>query len=558
MMNERLSAGHKTVLAFRAGSFWLSALTVCLAVSACSSSGPPSADKVPPQPAPAAPSRTGAETLVDEAVVSYLANRLSFVPNVQNYEALDDYLNFGTTLTFRDGGHVRLDENGLPTVLYSDGLFHYNPVTLSQFALHLHGRLLAGEDVLATFRRAVDMLVSLQDAEGAFRYDFAFRIRTGEVLAPGWVSGMAQGQALSTLARALEVTGDPNYRNAGEAALSFLQVPIAEGGVVTTLGVLDPALGDYLFVEEYPANPPGYTLNGYMFALLGLYDWWHLPGGGASAEKAGELFWSGIDALEQLLPYCDLGGFSTYDVLDLTHPPLAPNLSPSYHRIHIYLLHALHSVTGREVLDYYRALWAAYVLPDRRFPPYLEADQGTQLVRGPRLRFASDEPPLENTDYRFSLRHPSGEWQVARPYGAVTTWEWDTVDEPPGSYYVKVETRPAGATDRNGSRIVRVDLWPISPLGVALKSAQQTGDNGDPVIVFRAEAEGGDPPFEYRYWLKAPGGSWVLVRNFGYDPEWTWFIGEAVPEPHHVQVDARSTGAVAGKVVSAVVQVSPQ
>jgi hypothetical protein len=501
--------------------------------------------------------RPGSGALVDEAIVSYLSSRYSFVANIQSYEALGDYLHFGTTVNFRDGARVRLDEGGLPTVLYDDGLYHYNPVTLSQFALHIHGRLLAGEDVLETFRRGVDKLVSLQDADGAFRYDFTFRLRTGEVLTPGWVSGMAQGQALSALARAFEVTGDLRYRAAGEAALSFLQVPIEDGGVATTLWALDSSLGDYLFFEEYPADPPGYTLNGYMFSLLGLYDWWHLSGGASpSTERAGELFWRGIDTLEQLLPYCDLGGFSTYDVLDLTQPSLAPNLSPPYHRIHVYLLHALQSVTGRDVLGHYRGLWAAYVIPDRRYPPYLEADHGTDLVRGPRIRFASDEPAREQTEYRFSLRGPSGEWQITQPYGALATWEWDTLDEPPGNYYVKVESRPVGAIDRHGSRIVRVDLWPIAPQAVALMSTPQTGEDGARSVVFRAEAEGGDPPYEYRYWLKEPGGSWVLVRNFGDDPEWTWAIGGGVIEPHHVQVDARSAGSVKGNIVSAVVQVS--
>mgnify|MGYP005847345897 CR=1 FL=1 len=502
-MNETRRTSRETRPASPAHILWVLLLTVCFALAACSGGGGSSpTDQPPAEPSPGPLVRTPAEALVDEAIVTYLAEGRSFARNIQPYQALGDYINFAVTRSFGESTRLRLDLEGLPTVLYADGQYHYNPVTLSQFALALHGRLLRGEDVFDPFRRAADKLVSLQDDQGALRYDFAYPRRTGQVLEPGWVSGMAQGQALSALARAAVTLGDPRYREAGEAALAFLEVEIAEGGPATNLGLLDPALSGYLFFEEYPTQPPPYTLNGYMFALLGLYDWWHLPGGGVSSERAGDLFWAGVDTLEQLLPYFDGGGFTTCDLHDLTHPAASPLLRPAYHPVHVYLLHALHSITERPAIDHYRGLWSAYVVPDPGYPPHLAVDPPVgRVVRGPQLRFFSDDPPLSGAEYQFSLRDPSGEWEVVSPYGEATAWEWGTRDEPPGTYFVRVEIRPGGATQRTGSRIVRVDLQPVAPTSVSMAYTRHWADDGRPAMAFQAAAVGGEPPIEYRYWL---------------------------------------------------------
>jgi hypothetical protein len=512
--------------------------------------------EAPTQPLPKA--RRSSDDVIDRAIVTYLAEGRSFTRNIQPYEPLGDYLNFAATRSFGESTRLRLDPEGLPTVLYADGQYHYNPVTLSQFALALHGRLRRGEEVLDAFRRAADKLVSLQDDRGAFRYDFAYRRRTGQVLEPGWVSGMAQGQALSALARAAVSLDDPRYREAGDAALAFLEVEIAEGGPATNLGLLDPALSGYRFFEEYPTQPPPYTLNGYMFALLGLYDWSHLPGGGASSERAGELFWEGVEVLEQLLPYFDVGGFTTYDLHDLTHPAASPLLSPGYHAVHVYLLHALQSITRRQAIAHYRGLWSAYVVPDPAYPPYLAVDPPVgRVTRGAHLRFYSDAPALSGAEYQFSLRDPSGEWEVVSPYGETTAWEWGTGDEPLGTYFVRVEVRPKGATQRTGSRVVRVDLQPAAPTSVSLAYSRRWADDGRPAMVFQAAAVGGEPPIEHRYWLKPQGGAWTLVRDFAADANWVWIVPEDAAPIYYVQVDARSAGALPGSRISEVLAVEP-
>lgn len=84
---------------------------------------------------------------------------------------------------------------------------------------------------------------------------------------------MAQGVALSALARAYNATKDARYLEAGERSLAFISVEKKDGGAKTSLADLHPSLKGYVYFLEYQTEPDVYTLNGYMFALLGLYDW---------------------------------------------------------------------------------------------------------------------------------------------------------------------------------------------------------------------------------------------------------------------------------------------
>lgn len=276
-------------------------------------------------------------------------------PRTQEYRPEGDYLNYGKTTFHRPSDKLKLDTDYLPMVLQS-GEFRYNPVTLANFALAEHGR---GS---ALFLVAAEKLRSIQGVDGALRYDYTYRhYAVTHAYAPGWVSGMGQGLALSVYARAYLATKDPAWIDAGDNALAFLQVPFPDGPM-TDLSDLDPSLTGYVFFEEYLVDPNVYTLNGYMFALLGLYDWWKVAG----SEKAGDLFTRGIETLEKLLPYYDIGTFSTYDLGYVTHGkpylmPIKPHVAARYHAFHIAQLRALYSSTGSETLKAYAEKWQGYV-----------------------------------------------------------------------------------------------------------------------------------------------------------------------------------------------------
>jgi hypothetical protein len=200
----------------------------------------------------------------------------------------------------------------------------------------------------------------MQDESGAFRYGFAY----GDY-APGWVSALAQGQGLSVLARAYLLAPDPRLLAAGDAALQFLLRPLAQGGVRDDLRTLDPTLARHLFLQEWPATPPNYTLNGFMWTGLGLYDWSVLGLGigrhAASHDAAGLYFSCSVQTIVRVLPYYDAGGFSTYNLSLVLGMSEIPRIAPYYHAIHLGLLQAYYSITARGEFREIERRWADYV-----------------------------------------------------------------------------------------------------------------------------------------------------------------------------------------------------
>lgn len=299
------------------------------------------------------------QPIVAQSVKKYIELGETYKPSLQEYALNGDYLNVGLLEFWYNSNHIHLDDQGVPMVNYG-GTFHYNPVTVSFYSLSMHGKFM--RKIVPTkdpFLTGVNRLLLMQDELGAFRAPFAFKYYLSATrYEPGWVSGMAQGVALSVLARAFLLTGDTKYLSAGDKSLDFLVTPTSEGGVLDTMADLDPSLSNHIIFEEYLARPAGYTLNGFMYALLGVYDWSQMPA--SRAELARAYFDSGIDTLRHILPYYDIGGFTAYDMSHVIYRR-KPHVGVAYQADHIFLLHALVSITGDEQLRKYEERWASYV-----------------------------------------------------------------------------------------------------------------------------------------------------------------------------------------------------
>lgn len=268
-----------------------------------------------------------------------------------------NYLRYAETVFHRPSDRLQLDGRNLPLIKYGES-FEYNPVTISEFAIAEQGRSLSGGDTTA-FVAASYKLMELQGTDGALRYNFSFdHYATDKPLAPGWVSGMAQGLALSAYGRAYRQTGDHRFIEAGEKALEFMQLPYPDGTWTKIVGI-SPETEGRGFYLEYPVLPHVYTLNGYMYALLGLYEWGELT----DSDKARKLFDDGAETLTKILPFYDIGTISTYDLSYLVMADRKPYVSARYHAIHIAQLHALHSITGIETFAEFEGKWLSQVEP---------------------------------------------------------------------------------------------------------------------------------------------------------------------------------------------------
>lgn len=280
----------------------------------------------------------------------------SYQAFMQSYKPFGDYLNWGEWRDFKNDGEIVMHESGLPQVQDGEKLY-WNTVALSHYALTMYGRYLRGDNTAQQmFFAAADKLLDLQREDGGFPYPSRQHRHT--TLKDGWVSAMAQGNALSVFARALQLKEEPRYRKAGEIAMRNLLTPVAQGGSFTTMADLDASMSDYVFFPEYPNTPIDYTLNGYMFALLGIYDWSNVKS--ANQQEAVNAFHDGMSTLDRILPLFDIDGFSAYDLAHIVLK-LPPYVAAEYLGIHVYLLHALNSIAPSKVLTHYERKWQAKV-----------------------------------------------------------------------------------------------------------------------------------------------------------------------------------------------------
>lgn len=315
------------------------------------------------------------------------------------YDPAGIYLDFLTRDQIAEGPGIHIDADGVPTLHRGDA-WVYNPVTISQYGLQEYSRFVTSADPadLARARQAGDWLVSNQDATtGAWFYDYAFDVSgMDETLAPHWTSAMAQGQAMSLLTRLSRATGEPKYAGAAMSAATPLHKSVTDGGLTADFS-------GHPFYEEYPTDPPSFTLNGFMFTLIGLYDLDKLGG----STDAGQLYSDGMATLDIALPYFDTGGVSAYHLGFLTKPPRAVHASLKYHWIHVTELEALNSVSPSPVLQTYHDKWAAYVEPLPP-PPRPSRPAKPRAPAGPSVPADTVAPAIRSLKALFRGRRVSG------------------------------------------------------------------------------------------------------------------------------------------------------
>jgi hypothetical protein len=207
-----------------------------------------------------------------------------------------------------------------------------NPVSVAQLGLGAWQLALDDTYWLPVVAAASDWLVAELDDEGRIPYLFA--LPHTYRLDPPWSSAMAQGEAASLLIRAASSLGRPE---------------LADGAFAAARSLLDERLGlvaetpEGPVLQEYPTEPPAHVLNGWIFALWGLYDVsLGSPGPRGSGDEVaacGAAFERGARALAARISRYDAGlSWSRYDLYPHRIVHVA---SPFYHRLHIEQLRAM-------------------------------------------------------------------------------------------------------------------------------------------------------------------------------------------------------------------------
>lgn len=98
------------------------------------------------------------------------------------------------------------------------------------------------------------------------------------------------------LLREYQLSNDPRYLDVAAKALEWLRKPMEEGG-------LSVKMSKGVFYEEYPnIAKPSHVLNGHMWALFGIWDFYRVTGD----KVARKMFDDGVLALRAELPKYDV------------------------------------------------------------------------------------------------------------------------------------------------------------------------------------------------------------------------------------------------------------
>jgi len=223
---------------------------------------------------------------------------------------------------------------------------------------HVTNLTLANIRYEANFYDAANWLERYQDESGKWPIRVEKELESYPTLQPGWVSSMAQGQAISVMVRAAQTTGEVRFWQAAQKALAPFHCLTSEGGVRNIFHER------YVWYEEYPFEEGLFVLNGFMYSLIGLYDLSSAENAPRDArDEAKELFDEGLVSLKALLPLYDNGKGSNYDLQHVIKQVRGPNRARwDYHTVHIQQLNLFKSVFRDDaIFAEFAARWTGYL-----------------------------------------------------------------------------------------------------------------------------------------------------------------------------------------------------
>jgi len=222
----------------------------------------------------------------------------------------------------------------------------YNPVTVCHYGLYWFNRYL-------TRGLEKDRRLLLQQAEWLLNngssgpkksllFYYSFDVPEYTLKAP-WVSGMAQGEALSLFLRAYEISGRSIFLESCHRVFNSLMIPVDEGGPLARFPDGTP------IIEEYP-SPIGLigVLNGSIYGILGIYDYLIYT----KNRRVNRIFKDLIEGLKRNLSNYDCCFWSFYDI---KNPQRLSSVN--YHRLHVEMMRVLYKITGEETFYLYHERW---------------------------------------------------------------------------------------------------------------------------------------------------------------------------------------------------------
>lgn len=243
------------------------------------------------------------------------------------------------------------DENGIPmTGTGADA--QYYPINIAQYGLLLHAIWLKEKEdsYLQRMKNCVDVIWKLKAENEKHCYWQHDSYKPRFDLTPGWTSAMAQGQCISLFLRYYQITKEEKYLESSKKAFQFMKdVSVSEGGVRAYDNEGN------LWLEEYPSpKKPSCVLNGFIYAMWGLYDLYRVT----KNEEVKEEIDACVKTLKNTLHKYDVGYWSLYD-------QRTKELVRYYYQknVHVPQMEIMYDLTQEPIFMKYYKKWKKTVTP---------------------------------------------------------------------------------------------------------------------------------------------------------------------------------------------------
>jgi fibronectin type III domain protein len=182
----------------------------------------------------------------------------------------------------------------------------------------------------------------------------------------------------------------------------------------------------------------------------------------------------------------------------------------------------------------------AYVLAGCSSAQLATDKSSPQLVGTASVTLTGSASCPGTAEYRFWVRGPGSAWSVVQNYSPSATLTWNTSSLGAGTYSLEVDVRDHGATASYES-VANVSFTLARCTAPALNSDKASPQAAGTTITFSASASCTGTP-QYRFWVRAPGGAWTIVQNYGSSATFVWNTTGKPTGVYAIEVDVRNAG----------------
>lgn len=325
--------------------------------------------------------------VIGRSIHFYIDNNSPFTSNVAENPSLYPHdptfcaercKKIDTDMLIKDeNGVFMVDSSKLPNMRSGNDKVYY-PTTVGQMVLahRIRYERFKDENDLKTLITNADWFTRSLNEHGCWPFTIDINYSKGKTIKAPFCSAMGQGLAFSALVSAYEVTNDKKYLEVAKAGLPPFNLDHPQS-------VLSLLSDGSVFLEELGSKEESiHILNGYIFALIGLYD----LSRATQDPFATQLYKDGVETLKKHALSFETGNWSLYSMDPQSniynHWRYA---SPKYQRLHTIQFQALADLTKEPVFQetylrhksYMESSWINFII----IPAYLVYQDLSWLVR---------------------------------------------------------------------------------------------------------------------------------------------------------------------------------